>query len=347
MSGTLEDALAPYAYAFPQALIAREPATPRDAARLLISDPHRNVECIDTVRRIADYLPKNALLVLNDTKVIPARIEARRPTGGRVEVLLTRFHGTPLRAMLSRRVPVGEVLATAGGKAFRVAGQEGREWLLLPLFPRRQLSALLRRHGHAPLPPYIKRPALTEAQARAKYQSVFAAHSGSIAAPTASLHFTRRLMAELRRRGIVFCTVTLHVHLGTFLPLTEKNLRDGRLHVEEYSIPKKTISALKKAEKNDQKIVAVGTTALRALESACDARGAVVRPAGSTDLFIREGYAFKAVDGLLTNFHVPKSSLLMLVCAFAGRQRTMRLYRKAVRERMRLFSFGDAMLLFR
>lgn len=343
--GMLEDTLALYDFPVPPDLVAQTPANPRDSARLLVYDPGNAVETIDSVRHIGDYLPPHSLVVLNDTKVIPARLELRRPTGGLVEALFTSFHGNPLRALLSRSVPEGERLTAPGGRGFIAQCRDGQEWLLCPDFPLTQLPVLLKRHGHAPLPPYIKHSTLTEGQTRERYQSVFAAHPGSIAAPTASLHLTRRLLAALRKKGVQICTVTLHVHLGTFLPLREEQLQKGRLHREEYFISKKTISALHKAKKTDQKIIAVGTTALRTLESAANAKGEIVRSSGATDLFIREGYRFRMADGLLTNFHVPKSSLLMLVAAFIGREEMLRLYDKGIANRMRLFSFGDAMLL--
>lgn len=342
---SIDEFLAAYDYALPPELIAQEPASPRDSARLLVSDPKNDIEEISTVRHLADFLPRPCVLVLNDTKVIPSRITLKKKTGGHVDALFTTFHGNPLKALLNRTVTIGDTLTTSGGKQFLVTGREDREWLLKPQFPLSQFSALLAKHGRAPLPPYIKHSPLTLSEQRKKYQTVFASHPGSIAAPTASLHFTERLLKELKKKGVTIVRVTLHVHLGTFLPVSEEQLKTGQLHEERYHISKNSVLALKKAKKSGIPIIATGTTALRTLESATDENGNIIRPEGATRLFIRDGYRFRMVDGLLTNFHVPKSSLLMLVSAFFGRSEMMRLYRKAIDAKMRFFSFGDAMLL--
>ncbi len=341
------DPLSAYEYELPDSLIAQAPASPRDSSRVLVWDPSSDTETIDTMAHIGKYLPRGCVLVLNDTKVVPARLALKKATGGAVEALFTSLTGNPLKALLPKRVEIGDVLTAPGKLRFTVMGREGREWLLRPEFPRAKLQTALQRHGQAPLPPYIKHSPLTKGQQRQRYQSVFAKNEGSIAAPTASLHFTRRLLAALRKQGVTIVTVTLHVHLGTFLPLTEEQLQNGQLHSEWYSIPDKTIKALKEAKKKEQKIVAVGTTALRTLESASSPNGDIIKPQGTTTLFIREGYRFHLCDGLITNFHVPRSSLLMLVSAFAGAATIRRLYQKAIAKRMRFFSFGDAMFLRR
>jgi S-adenosylmethionine:tRNA ribosyltransferase-isomerase len=268
----------------------------------------------------------------------------RRPTGGKVEMLATSVAADHLVVLADRRLHVGEELSLPSGKAvLTVEASLGRGWRVAPLGV--SLAHLLATHGKTPLPPYMKDSPLTEPERRAKYQSVFAKVPGSIAAPTASLHFTKRLIAKLKRQGISFVDVTLHVNLGTFAPLTDEQWRTGKLHHEHFVLPPKTIAALQKAKKSGRPIIPIGTTALRALESAADEQGSTFRAHGVTDLFIREGYRFKVVDGLLTNFHVPKSSLLMLVGALVGRETVMALYAKAVAKGLRLFSFGDAMLI--
>ena len=247
--------------------------------------------------------------------------------------------------MADRRLKPGERLETADGDAFSVAAQDGRFWLLRPEFPVEELRDVLERCGTMPLPPYIKESPLSERKLREEYQAVFAREEGSVAAPTASLHFTPELLAALEASGTRIAKVTLHVHLGTFAPLTERQWESGRLHAESYRVPPETASLLESAKAAGDPIVAVGTTALRTLESAADDRGKIVRPEGETTLFIREGYAFRMVSALVTNFHVPRSSLLMLAGAFGGRERVLEVYREAVARKWRLFWFGDAMLI--
>jgi S-adenosylmethionine:tRNA ribosyltransferase-isomerase len=342
-----DDVLGLYDYAFPDELIAHMPASPRDGAKLAVLDRKTGgVEWV--VFRDADrFLPENALLVLNETKVVPARLRLRKATGGRVEVLSLGAEGGLMRVMADRKLKPGETLTAEGDdrKTFEVTSPSDRYWLLKPLFPMEELDALLRTHGDMPLPPYIDASPLSRDELKERYQSVFAKHEGSIAAPTASLHFTPELLASLEASGVGVARVTLHVHLGTFARLTEEQWRSGRLHRESYAIPPESARLIEEAKCATRPVVAVGTTAVRTLESAFDADRRCVRPEGMTDLFIREPYDFKMVDAVITNFHVPKSSLLMLVCAFAGRERVLDLYRQAIERRMRLFSFGDAMLI--
>ena len=294
----------------------------------------------DRFRNIANHLPKNAVLVLNETKVIPAKLILRRATGGKVEALILRRDQGSLVVLANRRLHVGEKLSLTPKAAF-IVEESGREMRLRLLFPLKELDRLLDRHGNAPLPPYIKECPLPPKELRRRYQTVFAKMPGSIAAPTASLHFTPALLRRLRKNGIAIERVTLHVHLGTFAPLTEAHLRRGRLHREEYVIGSTTAKRLEQYRKSGRPIVAVGTTVVRTLETFA----AMKKLHGETDLFIREGYRFRIVDALITNFHVPRSSLLMLVSAFAGRENVLRAYRKAMRSGFRFFSFGDAMLI--
>ena len=233
-----------------------------------------------------------------------------------------------------------------GGEThFTVISRSNSLYRLKPSFPISKLFNVLGRYGITPLPPYLRNSPLNEAQRGRQYQAVFARAPGSVAAPTASLHFTRQLLKRLARKGIEIRYVTLHVNMGTFAPLGVKELEEGRLHKERYTIDKKTARLLKTAKQQGRPIIAVGTTVARTLESASDAKGSLRKLSGLTDLFIREGYRFKFVDGLITNFHVPRSSLLMLVSALTGRKKLFELYRMAMKRKFRLFSFGDAMLL--
>lgn len=337
----LDAVLAEYDYAVPPALIAEKPASPRDSAKLLVYERASGEVHFRRVSDLPELLPRGTVLVRNVTKVIPARLETTKATGGKVEVLATGLADGGFSGLANRRLAVGEVLRISPRCRLRVEGELSRGWRfsVIGMAP----AAILARYGKTPLPPYMKQSPLTERERRTKYQSVFAKVDGSIAAPTASLHFTPRLIARLKKKGIRFVDVVLHVNLGTFAPLTEAQWQSGRLHEERFEVPEKSLRALEKAKKDGQTVIAIGTTALRALESA--AAGKTVRRAGVTDLFIREGYEFRIIDGLLTNFHVPKSSLLMLVAALVGRKTLMSLYDRVIKRRFRLFSFGDAMLI--
>jgi S-adenosylmethionine:tRNA ribosyltransferase-isomerase len=339
------DQLAEFDYAFPKDRIATAPASPRDSSRLLVCQRNVGPVAETTFRRLADHLPAGALLVFNRTKVVPARIEVRRATGGRVRLLITGTERGKVLALADRRLRAEEKLVVSSRIGFTVVGPVGHQYALRPSFPLTSLEKVLDRYGLTPLPPYMKTSPLTEKARRAKYQSVFADRRGSVAAPTASLHFTTRLLAELSRRGFKSVFVTLHVGLGTFAPLTEEQLRTGKLHSERFEIDDGAASAIDRARREGRPVIAVGTTALRALESAADVRGRVRKSSGETMLFIRPGYRFRAVDGLITNFHVPRSSLLMLVSALGGKTAIKECYRLAIADGYRLFSFGDAMLI--
>lgn len=341
----LDEILRPFDYVLPPALIAQRPASPRDGARLLVHERTSGKTRWARVRDIEKFLPAGAVLVLNETKVIPARLPLDRETGGKVAILRLGTERGRVLALSPKALRDGETLRLGKKKIFLAEGRRDRAWVLRPLVPLSTIDALFEKHGHMPLPPYIKHSPLSEKKLRTAYQSVFAKERGSIAAPTASLHFTRALLQKLRKNGITLATVTLHVHLGTFAPLTEEQWASGKLHAETYAIPAKTVGILERARREGRPIVAVGTTALRTLESASDARGNITKPRGTTRLFIRTGYRFRIVDGLLTNFHVPRSSLLMLVSAFAGRETILQLYAQAIRKKFRFFSFGDAMLI--
>jgi S-adenosylmethionine:tRNA ribosyltransferase-isomerase len=345
MSSAFDDVLRLYDYELPPELIARTPAHPRDAARLLVYDRSTSRTVESTCVQIGEFLPEGCLLVLNETRVIPAKFQGVRSTGGRVTFLYLGAHGRSIRAFANRRLKLGEVVRLSGGMSVEVTHNDGKDWILRPSASVKQFQLFLERSGCAPLPPYIKHSPLTERQLRREYQSVFAKQRGSVAAPTASLHFTKRLLGALERRGIRIAKVTLHVHLGTFAPLTEAQWSAGSLHSEHFSIPHRTKVLLEQAKRSGGAVIAVGTTVVRTLESASDDHGNIVRTSGETNLFIRDGYRFHMVDGLLTNFHVPRSSLLMLVGAFIGRTHLLSLYHRAIRSKFRFFSFGDAMLI--
>jgi len=342
---SFEDVLRLYEYEFPEELIAQAPASPRESAKLLVHRRATGETDWTTFRDIGNHLPSQSLLVLNQTKVIPAKLSLTRSTGGTVTVLSLGAAQDGIRVLANRKLRPGEFLRMDGDRGFTVTAADGKAWLLKSTFDPADLQKELELHGTMPLPPYIKHTPLTPEELRREYQSVFAHVPGSIAAPTASLHFSESLLAALEKQGIRLAYLTLHVHLGTFAPLTAEQWQSGSLHRESYDIPAPVVDAVASAKRDGRPVIAVGTTVVRTLESAADERGNLARLSGETDLFIREGYRFRVVDGMITNFHVPKSSLLMLVSAFAGRDRVMELYRQAIERRFRLFSFGDGMLL--
>ncbi len=335
-----------YNFTFPKALIAQKPVHPRDAARLLIFDRRKKKTAFVTFKDLPKFLPSGSVLVLNQTKVIPARLFVKKETGGRVEILYLSTEGKNIKALANKKVAIGARLILSKRFSFVVMKQVGSEYFLKPSFPLKELDGIFERYGHTPLPPYIKHSLLSEKKLREEYQTVFAKERGSVAAPTASLHITNRLLKELQRRGIAVVYVTLHVGLGTFASVTERHIRSKTLHHERYHISKEAATFLNRAKKEGRPIIAVGTTVVRTLESSASSRRHCREAvSGDTSLFIQEGYQFKFIDGMITNFHVPKSSLLMLVSAFVGRAQVLKLYRHAIRKKFRLFSFGDGMLL--
>lgn len=340
-----EEEFAKYDYTLPPELIANAPAVPRDSARLVVAKQTTNEYAWDTFAHIAHYLPQNAVLVMNQTKVIPARLPLKRSTGGKVEVLYLATRDDRIVVLANRTLELGEKLVLANGAYFSVQARDGKSWLLKPSFPLAELPQIFEDFGKTPIPPYIKHCPLSERELRREYQTVFAKEAGSVAAPTASLHFTPELLRSIAARGITLAYVTLHVNLGTFAPLTDAQMIAEKLHEEWYEIDINTAALISDAKAAGRPIIAVGTTAVRTLESACDTHGNITKPRGTTDLFIREGYTFKMVSGMITNFHVPRSSLMMLVAAFIGRERLLHLYAQAIEKKCRFYSFGDGMLL--
>lgn len=334
-------------YDLPAALIAQCPVEPRDASRLLVLDGEGGTIAHRRFRDLVDYLRPGDVLVANDTRVIPARLFGRKPTGGRLEILLLEQRDeTTWRALVGgRKVGVGlgiTLLDHAGEPAdvtatvTAVAAESLRE-----LRFSRPVQEWIDDLGYAPLPPYIHEP-LADAE---RYQTIYARLPGSAAAPTAGLHFTPELLTELEAAGVGRAAVTLHVGYGTFQPVRADLVEDHRVESERYVIPDATAQAFAEARRRGGRIVAVGTTTTRALETAVGDDGLLRPGSGSTELFLRPGSSFRAVDALVTNFHLPKSSLLMLVAGFAGRELVLEAYRHAVREGYRFYSYGDAMLI--
>jgi S-adenosylmethionine:tRNA ribosyltransferase-isomerase len=365
VSAEHDERLAPYDYALPEALVARYPAPRREDARLMVLRGGRRSPCEPAEHRRVFDLPglllPGDLLVVNDTRVLPARLGARRRSGGSVELFVLEPHGAVARCLLrpGRRLSAGErlKLERAEGGAVEGPSAEGgaasvERWVeLLSLHEDgswdvafdRPVSEVMEELGAMPLPPYLGRPA--ERLDRDRYQTVYAGPSGAVAAPTAGLHLSAEVLAALHARGVALARVTLHVGAGTFRNLRPADLDAGELHPERWSIPVETAAAITTAQARGGRVVAVGTTTTRTLESAADERGRIEAGEGETRIFIREGHRFRVVGGLLTNLHLPKSSLLMLVAAFAGRARVMGAYGVAVEEGYRFFSYGDAMLL--
>jgi len=355
-----EDALDAYAFDLPEALIAQAPAGRRDASRLMTLERATGRTSLARFADLPDLLPPGALLVANNTRVLPARLLATKPTGGAVELLLL----TPLPLLAPEDAGNGwrearaEVLLRASKKpkpGFELAfapdllvrvierGDFGRCQGVLRW--QGDLAAVFERIGHIPLPPYIRRP--DSAADRERYQTLHSRpdKQGSAAAPTAGLHFTPEIREALARRGFGWAEATLHVGYGTFSPVRAQDIREHRMHAEWAEVPEETARAVAQAKAQGRPVIAVGTTSARALEGAFLATGDIRPFAGDTGIFIRPGHRFGVLDGLLTNFHLPRSSLVIMVCALAGRDAVLEAYARAVREGFRFFSYGDAMLI--
>lgn len=335
-------------YQLPAELIAQTPATPRDASRLMVVERSTGAIHHRVFRDLGEFLRSGDTLVVNDTRVIPARFECRRASGGRIEGLYLGVEGDAWRALLkpSSRLRVSERLISDSGQEFELLVRHERgEWSLAPTPPVAPIE-FLRRFGHVPLPPYINRGAERDEDIE-RYQTVYANRDGAIAAPTAGLHFTPALLERLREIGVRRATVTLHVGVGTFAPLEVDDLRNHRMHSEWRSFTTGTAELLSATRREGGRIVAVGTTSARVLESLPEVIGSadVTASEGLTDIFIYPPYCFRNVDALITNFHLPRSTLLALVMAFAGADLTRRAYELAITERYRFFSYGDAVVI--
>ena len=348
---TLADFLrSSYEYELPEELIAQEPARQRDGSRMMVvpregGDPEHRM-----FSDLPGCLEGDELLVLNDTRVIPARLFGRKDTDGRVEVFgLGPWTGDETVAL------VRASKATRKGQRIRLGdGDEGPEAEVIEALEEGQHRLRLvggdswldvfEALGDMPLPPYIRRERTTAAD-RDRYQTVYAADAGAVAAPTAGLHFTPAILDELARSGVEIARLTLHVGLGTFLPVRVDDIRDHRMHSEAWRLSRETAAAVNQARAAGRRVLAVGTTVVRTLEAAAGIDGQVKAGAGDTDIFIHPGYRFRVVDALLTNFHLPGSTLLMLVAALCGRERILDAYEEAVREQYRFYSYGDCMLI--
>ena len=336
--------LADFDYDLPLELIAQSPLPERTASRLLVIGGNQ-VEDRRFVD-LPDLLSAGDLLVFNDTRVLHARLNGIKDSGGRVEVLIERpvgRHEALAQIRASHAPKPGSRLVLEDVLDVKVVARDG-EFFLLHFPGSDELVDLLERHGKLPLPPYIQRQA--EDADETRYQTVYAREHGSVAAPTAGLHFDPTLLDALRAKGVELAWLTLHVGAGTFQPVRVENLARHRMHRERYVIPAETVSALSASRARGGRVIAVGTTSLRALEAAAQ-EGEIIAGPGETELFILPGYRFRTADRLITNFHLPKSTLLMLVSAFAGMENMRRAYTHAVAERYRFFSYGDAMFITR
>jgi len=332
----------------PDELIARYPLEQRSASRLLSLDGKTGELRHRVFADILELLNPGDLLVFNDTRVIPARLFGRKETGGQVEVLMERLledeYEMLAHVKASKALRPGQKIVLEDGSVLEMLGREGALFhlRLVPVEGTEPLLSLLERVGHMPLPPYVDRP--DEATDRERYQTVYAREAGAVAAPTAGLHFDDELLEQLKARGIEQAFVTLHVGAGTFQPVRVDRIEDHVMHSEVAQVPESTVRAVEAAKARGGRVVAVGTTSVRSLESA-SSNGTLMPFQGETDIFIHPGYRFRTVDALITNFHLPESTLIMLVSAFAGYHHTMNAYRAAVAERYRFFSYGDAMFI--
>lgn len=336
-------------YHLPAGLIAQYPIEPRDKARLLVLK-RGGGEMIHTIfSRVGDFLQKGDCLVINDTRVMPARLCGHKESRGRVEVLLLRKvpgAGEHWECLVNRgkRVKTGTRLRFAPDLEAEVVsnGTEGKKRISFEA--RGTFGEIIRRIGHVPLPPYI-RGGEDEPLDKEGYQTIFACHAGAIAAPTAGLHFTPELVRGLEEKGVSIVPLTLHVGLGSFQPIRHEEVEEHRLEPEFYQIPPSSAEAINAAHARGGRVCAVGTTVLRALETAVDEKGEIHPGDGMTDLYIYPGYRFRAIDALITNFHLPRSTLLLLVFAFAGRDAIMKAYQAAIGEGYGFYSYGDGMLI--
>ena len=332
-----------FSFDLPPELIAQEPAPDREAARLLVLDRTTGTTRDSTVRSLAEWIDPGTVIVLNDTRVRKARVMAQNAGGKRIEFLLLARREPDLWEALvgrARRLKPGALLRFPGNVTGRIEGEASETRLLR--FDSPVDDQWLENHGHVPLPPYIRREDTPSDEER--YQTVFSRVNGSAAAPTAGLHFTTRMLDDLRRRGVHIAWVTLHVGLGTFLPIRTDEIEDHRMHEELFDIPRATKETVDSAVADGRPVLAVGTTVVRALEAAWTGSG-LKEGEDRTRIYITPGYTFKVVKKMFTNFHTPGSSLLVLVSAFAGRELILRTYQEAIQKRYRFFSYGDAMLI--
>ena len=340
-----------YKFNLPEELIAQHPCEPRDDSRMMVVNrKHGSIEC-KYFREIPDYMEKDDVLVINDSKVIPARLFGKKPTGGMIETLLLsrKDQETPYsqswEVLLrpAKRVSIGtKIVFNERSWAEIIERISDKKWII-NFHTELEFDHFLEEHGRAPLPPYIKRGKTAEKNLHdlTRYQTVYARTPGSVAAPTAGLHFSESILGKMKDRGIQILPITLHVGYGTFLPIETARVEDHVMDEEYFELNEQTAEILNEAKR----VTTVGTTSTRVLESLADKRGKIKSSSGYTNLFIYPGYEFKKVDRLITNFHLPKSSLFLLVCAFAGTDLIKKAYKKAIEEKFRFYSYGDCMLI--
>ena len=335
-----------YDYNLPEELIAQTPLKHRDDSRLLVLNKNNGNIKHETFKNIINYLDKGDVLVLNDTKVIPARlIGAKKETKATIELLLLKDLGDNNWECLARpgkRLQVGTEVSFGDDLLIATVTEKLEDGIVHVNFSYQGIFLeILDKLGEMPLPPYIKE----KLEDKDRYQTVYAKNLGSAAAPTAGLHFTKELLNKIKDKGIDICYVTLHVGLGTFRPVEVENILEHHMHSEYYTMDKKTAGTLNQAKNDKRRIIAVGTTSTRVLETVASKYNEFKECSGNTDIFIYPGYKFKAIDALITNFHLPKSTLVMLVSALAGRENILNAYNEAIKEKYRFFSFGDSMFI--
>ncbi len=337
-----------FTFLLPQELIARHPPEKRDGSRLMLLDRSSESVSEDTFSNLQKYLRPGDLLVLNDTRVIPARLFGHKQTGGRVEIfLLHRERGSDERweclVKSSKSLHEGQDIQLESGMTATVISRSASGNWLIRFSGNELFSLWLEREGHIPLPPYLQREDCLED--RERYQTVVAREPGAVAAPTAGLHFTHELLNRLALSGVETAFLTLHTGLGTFQPVRVEHVEEHQIHTERYVIPPETAEAIARTKAAGGRVIAVGTTSARTLEYSAQQFGHVAAGCGEADIFIYPGYCFKVIDALITNFHLPESTLLMLVSAFAGQQFVLEAYREAVSRKFRFYSYGDAMFI--
>jgi S-adenosylmethionine:tRNA ribosyltransferase-isomerase len=336
--------LSDFDFNLPEDLIAQTPAEDRERSRLLVLDRRTGAVSHRIFTDMETQLVPGDLLVLNDTKVFPCRIPAKKAGGGKAEIFLLEEKGINLwHALVRGGVDAGKRAVIASGIEVEVVAEVGEGIKLVRFHGVPDIRARLDELGRTPLPPYIKREPV--AQDLERYQTVYASSEGAVAAPTAGLHFTPALLRKLHDRGAETAMITLHVGPGTFQPVRATNIAEHRMHPERFTIPVAAAERIGLARSEGRRIIGVGTTSVRTLETSAQADGNVHAGEGTSELFIYPGYRFRVVDGMITNFHLPKSTLLMLVAAFAGRENVLNAYRTAIKQRYRFYSYGDAMLI--
>ena len=332
-------------YDLPEHFIAQTPAQPRDSAKLLVYDRRKNTVAHRVFRDVLQYLKKGDVLVINNTKVIPARLFGKKRDGGRLVefLLLKKIEQTVWEVIMrpGKKLRLGDYVDFSGKLSAQILAKEEGGVVKVRFLCEGVFEAVLDELGQMPLPPYIT----TQLSDRTQYQTVYAKEEGSAAAPTAGLHFTPELLQAIREQGVEVVEILLHVGLGTFRPVKVEDVTHHKMHNEFYSVSKEAAEKINRARKAGGRVIAVGTTSVRTLESVADEQGWLSQKSGNTDIFIYPGYRFRCVDCLITNFHLPESTLIMLVSAMIGREKTLELYEEAKKAQYRFFSFGDAMLI--